>query len=307
MKQNICLFSLAIIFLAAALFLTACGSGESDDGRPYVVTTTMMLEDIVNQVASDFVRVDGLMGPGVDPHVYRATPGDFRALERAELILYNGHYLEARLSEILATMPERTFAAAEQIDTDLLIEAYEFGGNYDPHVWFDVSLWIQVVEAVGSRLQDLVPDHAEEIASNTADYILELESLDEWVRERLNQVPEQRRVLITAHDAFSYFGKAYGFEVMGLQGLSTQSEYGLQDVSRMVRFIIENEIPAIFLETSIAPRSVQSLMNGVRERGGHVELGGELFSDAMGARGSEEGTYIGMVRFNINTIAGALE
>lgn len=296
-----------IILPLTAFFAVSCGSESSDDERPYVVTTTMMLEDVVNQIAGDFVRVDGLMGPGVDPHVYRATPGDFRALERADLILYNGHFLEARLSEILSQMPERTFAAAEQIDTELLIEAYEFGGNYDPHVWFDVSLWMQVTEAVGERLQELVPDHSEEIAANTSSYLDELTELDVWVRERLNEVPEGRRVLITAHDAFSYFGEAYGFDVMGLQGLSTQSEYGLRDVSQMVRFIIENEIPAIFLETSIAPRSVQSLINGVTERGGTVQLGGELYSDAMGARGTEEGTFSGMVRFNVNTITEALK
>jgi len=298
---------LIIYCLAFAIVGASCAGEGSDDERPYVVTTIMMLEDIVNQVAGDFVRVDGLMGPGVDPHVYRATPGDFRALERADLILYNGLFLEARLSEILARMPERTFAAAEQLNSGRLIEAYEFGGNYDPHVWFDVMLWAEVTEGVSNRLQQLVPDHADEIAENTEAYLAELHELDEWVKGRIAEIPENRRVLITAHDAFSYFGNAYGMQVMGLQGLSTQSEYGLQDVSRMVGYIIENEIPAIFLETSIARRSIQSLMNGVRERGGSVSMGGELYSDAMGARGSEEGTYTGMVRANVNIITEALK
>ncbi len=295
----------AAIVLSAVLL--ACGGDQQEKERPYIVTTTMMLEDIVLNIAGDLVDVYGMMGPGVDPHVYRATPGDFRRMERADLIIYNGHYLEARLSEILARMPERTFAATEQLDEAALIEAYEFGGNYDPHVWFDVSLWAEVVNAVGIRLAELMPEHEEQILENSRAYYDELQELHEWVQSRINEIPEERRLLITAHDAFGYFGRAYNMEVEGLQGLSTQSDYGLQDISRMVRLIMDREIPAIFLETSIAPRSIQSLMNGVRERGGSVELGGELFSDAMGARRTEEGTYTGMVRHNVNVIVEALK
>lgn len=288
------------------LFLSACGNGEPADDRPFVVTTTMMLEDAVRQVAGDYVRVVGLMGPGVDPHLYRATPRDIRNLDRADLIIYNGLYLEARLAEILEKMDDRTWAAAEVIPVENRIEAIEFGGTYDPHVWFDVSLWALVVDGISNRLQELVPDEAASIQENAEAYLQELNELHDWVYERIQSIPENRRVLITAHDAFGYFGRAYNIDVRGLQGLSTQSEVGIQDITSMTRFIIENEIPAIFLETSIAPRSIQSLMNGVRERGGQVELGGELYSDAMGERGGGEDTYTGMVRFNVNTITEAL-
>lgn len=303
------LFKLLILLpgLTLCLTLASCGTDDAaDDGRPFVVTTTMMLEDLVNQIAGEHVRVQGMMGPGVDPHLYRATPADVRRLERADLIIYNGLFLEARLAEVLARMSGRSFAAAEQLSRDRLIEATDFGGTFDPHVWFDVSLWAEIAMLTGDRLAELVPEAADDIRAGAQAYADELMALNEWVRAEIASIPENRRVLITAHDAFGYFGRAYDIEVRGIQGLSTQSEAGLQDISRMVRFIIENEIPAIFLESSIAPRSIRSLMNGVRERGGEVALGGELFSDAMGSRDSPEGTYIGMVRHNVNTIVGAL-
>ncbi len=300
-------FRIIITFaLLSILLLSGCG-GASENDRPLIVTTTMMLEDAVKNIVGDKADVIGIMGPGVDPHIYRATPGDFTNMDRADLVIYNGLFLEARLAEVLGRMDDKTFAAAEVIPSSELIEAYEFGGNYDPHVWFDVSLWTIVVEGISDRLISLLPDHEELFRENSTAYLAELHELHDWVKAEVASIPDQRRVLITAHDAFSYFGKAYDMEVRGLQGLSTQSEYGLQDVSRMVSFIIEREIPAIFLETSIAPRSIQSLINGVEQRGGSVELGGELFSDAMGRRGTTEGTYPGMVRHNVNTIVGALK
>lgn len=298
---------LLYLALISLLFIAACGEREADDSRPFIVTTTMMLEDTVKQIAGEYVNVTGLMGPGVDPHLYRATPRDIRHLDRADLIIYNGLYLEARLSEILDKMDKNTYAAAQILPERDLIQAYEYGGTYDPHVWFDVSLWATVVEGISLELQNILPEHQEEIQNNTRNYLIELAELHNWVHQSIQTIPEKRRVLITAHDAFRYFGKAYDIKVMGLQGLSTQSEVGLQDISHMVRFIIDNEIPAIFLESSIAPRSIQSLINGVSERGGHVELGGELFSDAMGARDTPEATYTGMVRFNVTTITEALK
>lgn len=278
-----------------------------DSNRPFIVTTTMMLEDAVHRIGGDSVQVYGVMGPGVDPHVYRATPRDFQRMEQADLIVYNGLFLEARLSEILARMQDRTFAAAEVLPSDDLIEAYEFGGNYDPHVWFDVRLWMEVVNGLEQILSEKFPHLKAIFQENTQKYLEELAVLDAWVAHQIATIPEHRRVLITAHDAFGYFGKAYDIDVKGLQGLSTQTEVGLQDVRNMVQFIISNEIPAIFLETSIAPRSIQSIINGVKERGGNVVLGGELFSDAMGRRGTDEGTYIGMVTHNVTTIVNALK
>lgn len=305
-SPNKLIFSVFALTLLFALF--SCATDEhSDDARPFVVATTMMLEDMVAQIAGDHIRVQGLMGPGVDPHLYRATPADIRRLEQADLIIYNGLFLEARLSEVLSRMPQRAFAAAEKLSRERLIEAGEFGGNFDPHVWFDVSLWAEIALLTGERLAELVPEAADDIRAGARAYAEELTALHEWVKAEIASIPESRRVLITAHDAFSYFGRAYNIEVRGLQGLSTQSEVGLQDITRMVRFIMENDIPAIFLESSIAPRSVQSLINGVRERGGEVRLGGELFSDAMGSRDTPEGTYTGMVRHNVNTIVQALQ
>ncbi len=301
MKKNVLIFSLTLI-------LFACGSdsGQQDD-RFYVVTTTMMLEDAVQNIAGDLVRVESIMGPGVDPHLYRATPSDFRRMEQADLIIYNGLMLEARLAQVLSQQSERAFAAAEVLSNDRLIEAFEFGGNYDPHVWFDVSLWIDVVDGIAVKLSERLPDYSEQIKENASDYIRELHELHEWVYDEIQSIPENRRVLITAHDAFQYFGLAYNIDVRGLQGLSTQSEVGLRDISNMAGFIVDTQIPAIFLETSVPPRGIQSLINGVNQRGGSVSLGGELYSDAMGERGTTEGTYIGMVQFNVNTIVEALQ
>ena len=297
-----------LIILVAFLLFASCGSNEKDqDGRFYIVTTTMMLEDAAKNIVGDLARVESIMGPGVDPHLYRATPADFRKMEQADIIIYNGLMLEARLAQVLAQQPERAFAAGEVLSTDRLIEAFEYGGNYDPHVWFDVSLWIDVVQGIASILIDRMPEHAEAIHQNTDEYVQKLTELHDWVTQQIAQIPENRRVLITAHDAFQYFGAAYNIDVRGLQGLSTQSEVGLRDISNMTRFIVEAEIPAIFLESSVPPRGIQSLINGVNQRGGSVELGGELYSDAMGERGTEEGTYIGMVQFNVNTIVGALK
>ncbi|MCH8568073.1 MAG: zinc ABC transporter substrate-binding protein [Balneolales bacterium] len=296
-----------LLLLAGTGMLHACGTAGDADERPAVVVTTMMLEDIVNNIAEDRFSVHAMMGPGVDPHVYRATPNDVRRLDRADLIIYNGHFLEARLAEVLAKIPDRTFAAAEQLDESRLIQAFEFGGNYDPHVWFDVSLWAEVAAHVGERLIAFAPEHEEQFRSNMEAYIAELNELHEWVGEQISTIPEEKRILITAHDAFAYFGRAYNIEVEGLQGLSTQSEVGLQDITRMVRLIMDRNVPAIFLETSVPPRSVQSLINGVSERGGQVRIGGELFSDAMGERGTPEGTYAGMVRHNVTIIVEALK
>jgi len=295
------IFSAIILLLASA-----CTSENATDERPLVVTTTMMLEDAVKQIAGDKLNVVGLMGPGVDPHVYRATPRDIRNLDRASLIIYNGLFLEARLSEILSKMGSRAFAASEILPHESLIEAAEFGGNFDPHVWFDVSLWAEVVKGIARKLSETFPEHASYFNQNLTIYLDELAGLDEWVRSKMAQIPTSKRVLITAHDAFGYFGKAYQVEVKGIQGLNTQTEAGIQDISRLAYTILEREIPAIFLETSVPPRTIRSLMNSVRQQGGNVELGGELFSDAMGARGTPEGTYIGMIKANVRTISNAL-
>ncbi|MFO8028845.1 MAG: zinc ABC transporter substrate-binding protein [Cyclonatronaceae bacterium] len=299
--------------MAALLIMISSGAtGCNDDTdtpadqRPYVVTTTNLIRDVVERVGGEDIRVASLMGPGVDPHVYRATPRDFHRMEESDIVLYNGLFLEGRLAEILGRQGERSRAVTGSIPKDRLIEAVNFGGSYDPHVWFDAKLWIFVAEDVRETLTKLLPEQEKAFRERTDAYKQELQELHLFALQRIQSIPEERRVLITAHDAFRYFGRAYGIEVRGLQGLSTATEFGIQDVSRMVSVIIERNIPAIFIETGVSTRAIESVVAGVRERGHEVRLGGSLYSDSMGARGTPEGTYAGMFRHNVNTIVMSL-
>ncbi len=296
--------------LALALFvLNACGGdARSAEEGIRVVTTIGMITDVVERVGGDRVSIQGLMGPGVDPHLYKASAGDVRRLAEAELIFYNGLHLEAAMGEVLAEMDgrTRTRAVTDALDRERLLTPPEFEGAYDPHVWSDVSMWISAVEVVRETLTEVDPEGAEAFERRAAEYIAELEELDEWVRSEIARVPDSLRVLVTAHDAFNYFGRAYGFEVRGLQGLSTATEAGTGDVQRLADFIARREIPALFIETSIPPRNIEAVQAAVRSRGFDVEIGGSLFSDAMGDPGTPEGTYLGMIRSNVRTIVEAL-
>jgi manganese/zinc/iron transport system substrate-binding protein len=294
--------------------LAACGrvddgtpaAGVAVDGPLTVVATTGMLADAVEHLGGDRVDVTALMGPGVDPHLYQASEGDVRRLSDADLIVYNGLHLEARLSEVLARIEGRTFAAAEAIDESRLLAPPEFAGQYDPHVWFDVELWASVVEAIRDELAERDPDGAEEYRANAEAYLAELRELHEWTQEEAARVPEEQRVLVTAHDAFNYFGRAYGFDVHGLQGISTATEAGAADVQRLAEFIAERRIPAIFVETSVSPRAIQAVQEAVGARGYEVAIGEELYSDALGDPDTPEGTYAGMVRHNVTAIVSGL-
>ncbi|MFW5904916.1 MAG: metal ABC transporter solute-binding protein, Zn/Mn family, partial [bacterium] len=259
-------------------------------------------------VGGDRVRVTGLMGPGIDPHLYKASAGDVQRLGSADLILYNGLHLEAAMADVLARMDGRTptRAVAESIPEDLLLAPPEWEGQYDPHVWSDVGLWRYAVEAVRDALIEVDPEGDAEYRRSARALLDELEELDAWVRQEVERIPSELRVLVTAHDAFNYFGEAYGFEVEGLQGLSTVAEAGTGDVRRVAELVARRRIPAIFVETSIPRRTVEAVRAAVRARGFEVEVGGELFSDAMGDPGTEEGTYPGMIRHNVRTIVGAL-
>jgi manganese/zinc/iron transport system substrate-binding protein len=302
--------------LAALLFMfavSACagetGAGAADDGRLNVVTTTGMIADIAENVGGEFVQVTALMGPGIDPHLFKASAGDVNRLFEADIIFYNGLHLEAAMGEVLERFAESgatTVAVAEVIDPAVLKAPPEFDGFYDPHVWFNVTFWMETTDAVEAALSEMDPAHAEAYAANAEAYRAELEALDAYVAEQAARVPEGQRVLITAHDAFNYFGEAYGFEVRGLQGISTASEASTADVQELARFIAEREIPAIFVESSVSPRTVEAVQAAVRAQGFDVQIGGELFSDAMGNPGTAEGTYDGMVRHNVDTIVGAL-
>lgn len=299
--------------IAAVLLVVGVAAGcappEPPDtgGRLTVVTTVGMIADVAKNVGGGRVRVVGLMGPGVDPHLYKASEGDVRRLYRADVVFYGGLHLEARMAEVLEEMGGRTrvVAVTDSIPRDSLLRTPGYA-TYDPHVWFDVRLWSMTVGLIAKALGDADPAHAAEYRANAERYRRELEQLDAYVRQQAQRVPAERRVLITAHDAFSYFGRRYGFEVRGLQGISTAAEAGTADVHALAGFIAERRIPAVFVETSIAPRTIEAVREAVRAQGFDVQIGGSLYSDALGNEGTPAGTYTGMVRSNIDTLVRAL-
>jgi manganese/zinc/iron transport system substrate-binding protein len=301
--------SLICALLLPAL-LAACSRVESDpDGRPLVVVTTGMIAEMVARVGGDDIQVEALMPAGVDPHLFKPSQGDVQRLGRADLIFYNGLHLEGKMTEILARMSRHlpVVAIGERVPQDQLLPVEGFEQQFDPHLWFDVRLWAQIIDPIGEALSSLLPERASEIATRSEALRMELLALDSWAEAALQEIPAKHRVLITAHDAFGYFGRRYGFEVLGLQGISTMTEAGLQDVERLVGRIVKDQVPAIFVETSIPPRSIQAVQAACAARGHRVAIGGELFSDSMGPANSEEGTYAGMVRHNVRTLVQALQ
>ena len=306
---------LLLLLLIASLLISSCSSitaqaqNEDISQRKVRITSTIgMIGDVAKNIGGERVTVESLMGPGVDPHLYKASEGDLHVLEKSDVIFYNGLHLEAGMSRVFERMSEwkTVVVVSEYIDRSRLNSPPEFQGNYDPHIWFDVTLWKQVAEKIRDTLIEVDPGSAEIYRSNAEAYLAQLDELNSYVRQQAERVPEDKRVLITAHDAFNYFGQAYGFQVRGLQGISTATEAGTGDVQELSKFIAERQIPAIFVESSIPRRNVEAVQAAVRARGFDVRIGGELFSDAMGAPDTPEGTYIGMVRHNIDTIVGAL-
>ncbi len=304
------------IYISLCLIAVLVGSGCDPKEQPdvstsdklRVVTTIGMITDIVKNVGGERVAVTGMMGPGVDPHLYKATPKDVQRLDSAHIIFYNGLHLESKVADLLAKMSGDTVTVAvtDAVDRSLLLTPPEYEGLYDPHLWFDVKLWMQAVIKVRDALSAFDTDNAILYQSNAEGYLAELTELDAYVKSQVARVPSQQRVLVTAHDAFNYFGKAYGFEVRGLQGISTATEAGIADVQELATFIAARRIPAIFVESSVSSRSLEAVKAAVKSKGFDVEIGGELFSDAMGSEGTPEGTYVGMVRHNIDTIVRAL-
>ena len=298
-----------MLTLSASAWIVACtnSSHESAGSQPYIVATTGMIADAAAHIVGDSARVEGLMGPGVDPHLYKATRSDLSKLREADVILYNGLHLEGKMGEVLEKLAEQkpVIEVADVIDENRLIST----GNdtFDPHIWFDLSLWKEAVEKMGARLAELHPENAAYYLANTEAYSAELHNLHQWTQEQILSIPQEQRVLITAHDAFSYFGKAYDIEVRGLQGISTLSEFGLKDVSELVNFISERGIKAVFVESSVPSRSLEAVVSGVRERGSEVQIGGTLYSDALGPPETEAGTFTGTVRANVITIVSSLK
>ena len=302
---------ISLCLIASLVFIGCDPKGQPDastGGKIRVVTTIGMITDIVKNVGGEHVEVTGLMGPGVDPHLYKASAGDVQRLTSAQLIFYNGLHLESKMGDILAKMSgdTKTVAVTDAVDQSLLLTPPEFEGQYDPHLWFDVPLWMEAVGRVRDTLSEFDSDNTLMYYTNAERYLAKLAELHEYVTAQAERVPSEQRVLVTAHDAFNYFGKAYGFEVRGLQGISTATEAGIADVQELATFIAERRIPAIFVESSVSTRSLEAVKAAVKSKGFDVEIGGELFSDAMGNEGTPEGTYIGMVRHNVDTIVSAL-
>lgn len=276
--------------------------------RLNIVATVSMVGDAVSAVAGDRADVTTLMGEGVDPHLYRQTQSDIAAMVRADAVFWNGLYLEAQLEEFLGKLGQRkpVFAIGEAVPQDQRIASEDYADRFDPHVWMTPELWRHAVIAARDSLIELDPDGADTYNANAQAYLAELDKLAEFARTSLESVPENRRVLITAHDAFGYFGRTYDFEVVGIQGLSTESEAGLQRVDEIVSLIVDRNIDAIFVETSVSERNMRALIEGAAARGHKVVVGGELFSDAMGSAGTYTGSYIGMIDSNVTTITNAL-
>lgn len=306
MKSSLTIF--AALFLSTA----ACGGGQpatDSEGPLRVVATTSIVGDLVRSIGGDAIELETLMGAGVDPHLYKPSAGDVRAMASAQVLVYNGLHLEGKMTEVLAEMGTRgveTLAVAECVPEPSLLPVEGYDTLHDPHVWFDVGLWQHAAACLRDALIRIDPENADGYQQRGDAAIAEFAGLDSWVRERLAILPEERRVLITAHDAFSYFGKAYEIEVRGLLGVSTAAEAGTADVQNLAVFIADRGLPAVFVESSVPPRYVEALTEAVVARGGDVKIGGSLYSDALGSPGGPAETYVGTVRSNVDTIVGAL-
>ncbi|AXT28003.1 manganese transporter [Ruegeria sp. AD91A] len=294
---------LAVLALAVSLPVTAWA-----DAPLKVVATTGMIADAARQVGGDQVDVRGLMGPGVDPHAYRQTRSDIVAMTRADLILWHGLYLEAQMEDFFHDLDRKrtVVAVAEGMDKSKLRAHDDYADKYDPHVWMTPELWRDVVLEVQAALTEVRPEAAEVFAANAQAHLADIDRLTAYADKALASVPDNNKVLVTAHDAFGYFGESFGFEVLGIQGISTQSEAGLNRIGELVDLLVDRKITAVFVESSVSDRSIRALIEGAAAKGHEVHVGGELFSDAMGEEGTYEGTYVGMLDHNITVIASAL-
>jgi manganese/zinc/iron transport system substrate-binding protein len=305
----------ALLGLLVLSFLAGCSPGAANGkpnlsplskGVPQVVATTTMVADLVRQVAGDHATVECLLGPGVDPHSYKATPRDAERLLAADLVVSAGLHLEGRLADLIGKLSSRVpvIAVGDRLPADRLLEVD--AGLHDPHVWFDADLWSLLPHEVAASLATIDPAHADGYHERAEAYAARLRGLDGSVRERIATIPEARRVLVTAHDAFRYFGRAYGIEVVGVQGTSTTAEAGLADVNRLVELIVSRRIPAVFVETSVADRNVQAVIEGAAAQGHTVRLGGRLYSDSLGDEASTHATLEAALMANVETIVTAL-
>lgn len=299
-----------ILYIFFAIALLSCKNEKKENTKLQVVTTTTMITDLVKKIGGSAIDVQGLMGAGVDPHLYKASEGDVTKLYNADIIFYNGLHLEGKLVEVFEKMESSSklqVALAESLDKDGLIGSEYFASNYDPHVWFNIQYFKKFANQVTEILSLEDEKNASLYTSNNEAFQKELDALEKTVISKIETLPEEKRILVTAHDAFNYFGKTYGFEVVGLQGLSTATEAGVKDVQRLSQFIIDNKVKAIFVESSVPKRTIEALQAAVLSKDHEVTIGGSLYSDALGDTGTIEGTYIGMFTHNVNTIIDALQ
>ena len=297
-----------ILYLLISLAIISCKNESEESGKLKVVTTTSMLTDLVKNIGGDLIEVNGLMGAGVDPHLYKASEGDVNKLFQADIIFYNGLHLEGKLVDVFEKMAKTklTVSLGGSLDKNELIGSEYFVSNYDPHVWFNIQFFKQFGDRVAETLAANDPVNAKKYQENNALYQDKLDALEVEVKSIIATLPKEKRILVTAHDAFNYFGKAYGFNVVGLQGLSTATEAGVQDVRRLSQFIIDNKVKAVFIESSVPRRTIEALQEAVLSKNHDVGIGGSLYSDALGNAGTIEGTYVGMFRANVKTIVEAL-
>jgi len=304
-----------ILCTVVLAFFASCAPREHSEfpitDRPIkIVATTNIVADLARTIGQSETIVESLMGPGVDPHLYKASARDVSRMGNADLVVYNGLHLEGKMGDVFVAMNRQgtpTIAIAEvSIPDSLLISSELFQGNYDPHIWFDAHLWVMAAEKLADALGQLDSTRADYFFANASNYRMELMELDRYVRERISGIPSQKRILITSHDAFGYFGQAYDIEVYGLQGLSTVLEVGAKDVQDLADLVVQRRIPAMFVESSVSTKGIEAVQEAVQARGFEVRIGGTLYGDALGSESTEATNYQAMVRYNIETIVKAL-
>ncbi len=305
---------LLAVMLSALVIFTGCtpATDAQPDGKFRVVATTTMLSDLTKILGGEYVHVQGLMGPGIDPHLYQASAGDVTLMQNADLVVYNGLHLEGKMGDVFESLTSQNGTVAcvcigDAINEENLLTSEDDPAIYDPHIWFDVDLWKKSAEYLTQALSASVPKHSSVFEDNLANYLNELDELDAYVKDRTSEILPEQRVLVTAHDAFRYFGEAYGYEVKGLQGITTDSEVGTADVSNLAEFISERKIKAIFVESSVPRKTIEALQAAVKAKGFNVSIGGQLYSDSLGGEDSGASTYILTFKHNIDTIVDALK
>lgn len=299
------------LILSLCFLLVGCSTAEvnTEDNKINVVATTTMLADLSAVIGGERVTVKGLMGPGIDPHLYQASAGDVSLMQKTDVVVYNGLHLEGKMGEVFGNLSGqgvKVICIEDGLDKSKLLASEDDDSVYDPHIWFDVSLWKDAAQIVAKGLSEADPNGKSYYESNLKSYIKELDEVEGYIRNRVEELEKTQRVLVTAHDAFQYFGNAYGFEVRGLQGISTDAEAGTADVSNLASFIVERKIRAIFVESSVPPKTIEALQAAVKAKGFDVIIGGELYSDSLGDVSSGANTYILTFKANIDTIIDAL-